>query len=190
MPDDILKTGPLAILMAVMILGCERKTEQGLHSQSKVILESPQAKGAEAQDTTANTGDLAVPVQDEAMALTPAQQKELSAILILHNQKGPGKISICIVRQLRPESTIEAFASAKINERPRNANEKFDRILIAVSIQDRKMRIETSKEVSAALPDDFCKTVISEQIAPSFKAKNYFEGLKAGVAAIITKLNR
>src|ERR1041384_2306618 len=82
------------------------------------------------------------PVTDEAAVLTAEQRKDISALLLAHNQKGPGRIFIIIVKQLPRETTMDKFALDTINKPPFKANEKADRILIAIAIQDRKMRIE------------------------------------------------
>ena len=127
---------------------------------------------------------------DEAAVLTPQQHKEISSLLLDHNRKGPGRISVFIAKQLPPDTTIEKFAKNKINEQPLAPNEKADRILIAIALQDRKMRIETSREVWAALPEQFCKEVINQKMTPQFKEKKYFEGIHAGISALITRLTQ
>ena len=129
-------------------------------------------------------------ITDEAAVLTPEQHEEISALLLAHNKKGPGRISVFIATKLPPETTIEKFARDKINSPPPTAREKADRILIALALEDRKMRIETSRQVWAALPDSFCRDVITQKMAPQFKDKKYFEGIQAGISALIAKLTQ
>jgi uncharacterized protein len=127
-------------------------------------------------------------VTDEAEMLTEKQRTALSDLLLRHNQQGPGRIFLVTIKQLPPNTTIEKYAVAKINEKPFAPGERLDRILVLVALQDRKLRIETSKEVWPLLPDEFCKGVIDTVITPKFKEKRYDEGLTAGITSVITKL--
>ena len=127
-------------------------------------------------------------IVDEAAILSQNHRDQINALLSTHNQKGPGRISVIIIQKLPPDTSIDQFTQARINQPPRAANEKLDRVLLAVAIQDRRMRIETSKDVSALLPDAFCKSVIDKTIAPHFKQTNYFQGIHAGLSALTNKL--
>jgi uncharacterized protein len=127
-------------------------------------------------------------VADEAGILSDKQRDQINTLISGHNAKGPRRIHVVIVDKLPTGTSIEQFASARINQPPPGAGEKLDRVLLAIAVQDRKMRIETSKEVWPVLPDAFCKGVIDKTIAPQFKEKNYFQGIHAGVSALINKL--
>ena len=125
---------------------------------------------------------------DEAGVLSDKERDEIKKLISAYNEKGPGRIYVVVIDKLPPGTSIEQFASARINQPPLGANEKADRVLLAVAVQDRKMRIETSKDVWALLPDAFCKSVIDKVIAPRFKEKNYFQGIRDGVSALSSKL--
>ena len=127
-------------------------------------------------------------VTDQVAVLSAEQHKEISALLQSHNQKGPGRIFLLIVKQLPANTTIERYANDKINEPALAGNEKVDRILLVIALQNRQLRIETSQEVGEALPDAFCKEVINRLIVPKFKAQQYYEGIYAGISALIKKL--
>jgi uncharacterized protein len=109
-------------------------------------------------------------------------------LLSTHNQKGPGRIFVVIVEKLPPDKSVEQFARDRINQPPPAAGEKLDRVLLAIALHDRKMRIETSKDVSTLLSDAFCKSVIDKTIAPHFKQTNYFQGIHTGLSALTNKL--
>jgi hypothetical protein len=125
-------------------------------------------------------------VDDESRLLSSNEMEKLFLLLNAHNEKGPGRISILIINELPPDTTIENYASKKINEQP--LSDKLDRILLLVAVKNRKMRIETSKEVWKVVPDAFCKGVIDDVITPKFKQKQYYDGLNAGIRAVIVKL--
>lgn len=125
---------------------------------------------------------------DEAAVLSQNQRDQINTLLSTHNQKGPGRISVLLVEKLPPDKSIEQFTRARINQPPPAAGEKLDRVLLAIALHDRKMRIETSKDVSTLLPDAFCKSIIDKTIAPHFKQTNYFQGIHAGLSALTNKL--
>lgn len=127
-------------------------------------------------------------ITDEAGVLTQEQHDKMNALLLAHRERGPGRISVLIVEKLPAGTSIEKLAATRINQPPPAADKKLDRVLLAIALQDRRMRIETSKEVWALLPDSFCEAVIEKTIAPQFKEKNYFEGIREGVSALIKKL--
>ena len=90
---------------------------------------------------------------DQAGILAPQQRKQLAALLETHNQKGPGRISVLIIKRLPEGTSLERHAADKINEPPLAPSQKADRVLLLIAMEDRKLRIETSKEVWTALPD-------------------------------------
>jgi uncharacterized membrane protein YgcG len=65
---------------------------------------------------------------------------------------------------------------------------KQERAILLVSMADRKLRIATSDALRPTLPDMFCEEVIDNYILPRFRRGDFFEGIRAGLAAIIGKL--
>jgi uncharacterized protein len=57
--------------------------------------------------------------------------------------------------------------------------------ILFVFVSDRKLRIEVGYGLEGALPDALASRIISNEITPRFKEKNYGAGLLAGVDAII-----
>jgi uncharacterized protein len=57
-------------------------------------------------------------------------------------------------------------------------------VLLIVAINDHKMRIEVGFGLEGALTDALSGEIIRNEIAPHFKAGDYFGGLMAGVTAI------
>jgi uncharacterized protein len=69
------------------------------------------------------------------------------------------------------------------------ANEKADKIMLVVTLKDKAVRIETSRDVWPILSDDYCHRVNREIMIPKFKSGAYFVGIKAGIEALIRKLD-
>ena len=63
--------------------------------------------------------------------------------------------------------------------------EKNNGILILVSKQDRKARIETGYGMEGPIPDITAKHIIDEQMIPNFKTNDYYEGFDKTIDAII-----
>lgn len=62
---------------------------------------------------------------------------------------------------------------------------KNNGILILVSVEDRKIRIETGYGMEGAVPDAIANDIINQAIKPNFREGRYYEGLNAAVDGII-----
>ena len=127
-------------------------------------------------------------IYDHSNILSPDELMDISSMLSEHNLKGPGKIAVLILRKLPPDTSIEEYAFAKINEWPAAKDEKIDRILLLIAMENRKLRIETSKEVWNPLTEDNCKKIIDNIIVPKFRQKLYYDGIKSAILAMIEHL--
>ncbi len=63
---------------------------------------------------------------------------------------------------------------------------KNNGVLLFVVMNDRKMRIEVGYGLEGALPDALAGQIIRKEITPYFKQAKYYEGINAGVDAIIS----
>ncbi|MFY0253572.1 TPM domain-containing protein [Chitinophaga sp. 30R24] len=61
---------------------------------------------------------------------------------------------------------------------------KNNGILILVSVEDRKIRIETGYGMEGAVPDAIANDIINQILKPAFRQEHYYEGLDAAVDAI------
>lgn len=127
-------------------------------------------------------------VNDQAAVLTIEQRADLAKTLADHNRKGPGIITLLILPTLPQGTSIEDYAVAKINEGETSTNEKSDRILLVVAMENRELMIETAEGVPARLSDQYCKQVIDNVMVPQFRQSQYFSGIRAGIGALIEKL--
>ena len=149
-----------------------------------VLVVSLVAQGEELRST-----DTPLPLlADKADALTATQRDELIALYQSHNATNIGRLFVLILAALPETQTIEVYAKAAINVTPLQDGERNDRILIVVAIKDRKIRIETSRDVWEMLTDEECAAIIREQITPQFRKQNYYQGLADGIAAMLRKL--
>ena len=58
-------------------------------------------------------------------------------------------------------------------------------VLLFIVKDDRKLRIEVGYGLEGALPDATCSQIIRNEITPLFKTGQYYDGINAGIDAII-----
>ena len=63
--------------------------------------------------------------------------------------------------------------------------DKNNGVLLYIAKNDRKLRIEVGYGLEGALTDALSSQIIRKEITPQFKKGNFFEGINAGVDAII-----
>jgi uncharacterized protein len=78
------------------------------------------------------------------------------------------------------EFTHETARKWKIGQKDKNNG-----ILLAIFVNDRKVRIEVGYGLEGAVPDITAKQIIENEIKPALKANNYYKAIDAGVTAII-----
>lgn len=62
---------------------------------------------------------------------------------------------------------------------------KNNGVLLYIAKDDRKLRIEVGYGLEGALPDAVCDKIIRKEITPYFKQSKFYEGINAGVDAIL-----
>jgi uncharacterized protein len=122
-------------------------------------------------------------VNDEAHVLNAQQVQQLTDFLKSQEEQTSNQIVILTIDSLNGEDiesfSIRAARAARIGQK-KNANG----VLLVAAIKDRRMRIEAGQGLEGVLTDALSSEIIRNEIAPSFKAGDYFGGLWAGVHAI------
>ena len=131
-------------------------------------------------------------LQDRVMDLTNTLTQEQKIHLAdklksLESEKG-SQLAILIIPTTDGE-TIEQFSLRVVEKWKLGRSKVDDGILILVAKDDRKMRIEVGYGLEGSLPDAICKRIITEQMRPSFKSGNYYEGLESATESIIKIIN-
>ena len=131
-------------------------------------------------------------LQDRVMDLTNTLTQEQKVHLAdklksLESEKG-SQLAILIIPTTDGE-TIEQFSLRVVEKWKLGRSKVDDGILILVAKDDRKMRIEVGYGLEGSLPDAICKRIITEQMRPSFKSGNYYEGLESATESIIKIIN-
>ncbi len=123
-------------------------------------------------------------VTDLAGMLSVREQQRLEEKLYLFEKQTSNQIGVLLISTLG-EETIESYAMQVAEKWQLGQKEKDNGILLLISQQDRLMRIEVGYGLEGALPDMIADQIIRYEIAPEFRKGNYFQGIAAGLDAII-----
>lgn len=123
-------------------------------------------------------------VNDFANILSSQAKTSLENTLKDFTQKTSSEISVVIVPSLKGDE-IEPYATALYREWGIGTKTNNNGVLLLVSIEDKKIRIETGYGLEGALPDILAGSIIRNTISPLFKEGKYDEGITQGVNSII-----
>ena len=124
-------------------------------------------------------------VTDMAGLLTPSQINFLERKLARFERETSNQIAILILPSLEGEN-IEDFSIRVVEKNKIGQKGRDNGVLFLIALKERKMRIEVGYGLEGALPDALADQILRRIVAPEFRRGNYFEGINAGVDAIIS----
>jgi uncharacterized protein len=123
-------------------------------------------------------------VNDFAAALKPETKERLESKLRTFEKETTTQIVVAMFPSLEDESLEDfvnrMFIAWKIGQQNNNNG-----VLLAIFINDRKVRIEVGYGLEGALTDALSSRIIRNELAPDFKAGNYDAGVEKTVDAIM-----
>ena len=126
-------------------------------------------------------------VVDRTRSLTPLQREALSVKLATVERQYGTQLVVLLVETTQPED-IAAYAQRVGDAWKIGRRQVGDGLLIVVAKKDRKIRIEVAKSLEGAVPDLAASRIISDQLAPAFKAGDYAGGLNAAVDSLVRRI--
>lgn len=121
-------------------------------------------------------------VNDYANVLSGEENSALEKKLLAYNDSTSTQVSIVIVKSLNGYEVNDY--GVQLGNAWGIGTTKNNGVLILVSIEDRKMSIQTGYGLEGVLPDAICKRIIENELKPSFKNGNYYEGFDLASTAI------
>ena len=122
-------------------------------------------------------------VNDLTNTLNNAEKQQLERKLVAYNDTTSTQVVILLVPtygQYEPNQYgVEVFDKWRIGEKG-----KDNGLLITVSIQDKKMFINTGYGLEDVVPDGAASTIINEYMKPAFRNNNYYGGLDKATTVI------
>ena len=130
---------------------------------------------------------LAGRVNDYANILSPATISDLQNLLKTHEDSTSNQVAVLTIPALEGES-IEDYSIKVAQTWKLGVQGKDNGVLLLVSRDDRKVRIEVGRGLEGDLPDITCGRIIRNEIVPRFKDGDYDGGVEAGVRAILAAI--
>jgi uncharacterized protein len=141
------------------------------------LLWSPQARGEP---------PLAIPpiaghhVIDQTSTLTAEQLGALEAKLATIEREQGSQVVVLIVRSTGIEDITE-FTQRLGDTWKLGRKDVGDGVIVAVALEDHRLRIAVSKTLEGAIPDLAASRIINEVITPAFRRGDIAGGLSAGI---------
>lgn len=123
-------------------------------------------------------------VNDLAGMLDASQREMLEAKLLEYEKTSSTQITIVTLTSIGSyepsQYGVELFNRWGVGQKG-----KDNGVLILASKEDRKINITTGYGLEGALPDAVAGRIIRNEMAPSFKAGNYYDGFSKAADAVI-----
>jgi uncharacterized protein len=123
-------------------------------------------------------------VTDRTGTLTRDQITALERKLAAFERETTNQIAALLIPSLEGDSledySIRLAEKWKIGQQGRNNG-----VILLIVKKDRKLRIEVGYGLEGALPDALAGTIIRNEISPRFREGQFYQGIDAGVNAII-----
>ncbi|OQX29886.1 MAG: hypothetical protein B0D92_01260 [Spirochaeta sp. LUC14_002_19_P3] len=122
-------------------------------------------------------------VNDYANLLSASASSQAESYLSAIDRSGIAQIALLSIPSLEGES-LGAFSIQVTDEWALGQGEKANGVLLLVSLEDKKIRIEVGYDLEGILTDAISGYIIRTAIVPQFKSGNYEAGILSGIEAI------
>lgn len=123
---------------------------------------------------------------DEANLLSSKVKDEINSILIDHEQRRKNQIQVVILQSLNGYD-IENYSNLLMKLMNKEEH-KENRVLVIISMAEKKINIEVGNGVNNALTHKISNEIINYTLMPNLKAKQYELGILKSINEIILAL--
>ncbi len=123
-------------------------------------------------------------VNDYTNTLTDYQVSALEKKLVAYDDSTSNQVAVVIV-STTGDYSVEEVGLEILRRWGVGNKDKNNGIVLLIAKDDRKLRIEVGYGLEGAIPDITAKSIIDNEIKPSFKEDNYYRGIDLGTDAII-----
>lgn len=124
-------------------------------------------------------------VTDKTETLSESEKREIARQLVSFEDTTSNQLVVLMIPTL-DNYPLETYSFEVAEKNKIGTKENENGILLLIVKEDRKLRIEVGYGLEGALTDALSSSIIRNVIIPFFRKNNYFEGIKAGVSAIIS----
>jgi uncharacterized protein len=132
--------------------------------------------------------ELRARVTDLTATLSPTQRDSLERKLETFEREKGSQIVVLLVPTSGDE-TIERYAMRVAEAWKIGRADADDGVILVVAKDDRQLRIEVGYGLEGAVPDALARQIIDEHIVPRFRSGDFFDGIDAGVDALIAAVS-
>ena len=122
-------------------------------------------------------------ISDYAGLLTPAERTRLERKLVDREGTSSNQVAVAIFRALEGENledyTERLFQTWRLGQKGLDNG-----VLLVVFVDDRRTRIEVGYGLEATLTDAAASAILSQDVAPHFRAGRFADGIAAGLDGI------
>ena len=122
-------------------------------------------------------------VMDGANLLTAEEETRLFRIVQELERKVGSQLAIITIDSLNGVA-IEEYSLDKLNEMSLGRDQYYDGVLITVALRNKEMRIEVGWGLERILTNEKAERINLKLMAPRFREKKFYEGLRAAAGAI------
>lgn len=123
-------------------------------------------------------------VTDLTGTLSPREVAALERKLAAFERETTNQIVVLLIPSLEGDNledfSIRLAEKWKVGQRGKNNG-----VILLIVKNDRKIRIEVGYGLEGSLPDALAGSIIRQEIAPRFRAGKFYEGIEAGLNAIM-----
>jgi len=123
-------------------------------------------------------------VSDYAGIISKDDSAVITAVANEIKEKTGAEIAVLTVKSISPYGSIEQYAVETAEKWGIGEKGKDNGILIVLSTEDRKVRIEVGYGLEGAITDGISGAIIDKYMMPSLKQGDYSGGLKNGALAV------
>jgi uncharacterized protein len=128
-------------------------------------------------------------INDYVQLFAEAEVKTLDSLVSRFEKETSVEIAVAVVDSTMVKARdFEDYTLVMIKKWCVGKREKNNGILIVISPDLRRIRIQNGTGIENTLSDDDTKNIVENVFIPKFKQDKYFEGTVEGVIAIINKL--
>ena len=122
-------------------------------------------------------------VNDFASILSDAEEQQLERKLVRFDRETSSQIAVVTLNDLRGYA-IDDYAFRLGEQWGIGMKEKDNGILMLISPKRQKVTIATGYGLEGAVPDAIAQRIIDNELAPSFKKGNYYQGIDQGTSVL------
>ncbi|MAC83105.1 MAG: hypothetical protein CL624_03120 [Arcobacter sp.] len=138
-------------------------------------------------DITASFPKLTGQVVDRANLLTQSQKETLQSTLKAHEEETSNQIVLVTLNSLEgyeiAEYSYQLGRYWQIGQKDKNNG-----VLLVISLNDKKLRIEVGYGLEGALTDKISHEIIEYTLKPKFRQNQYYQGIQEATNKIISAI--